>query len=189
MSVLGNAGGYKFSIAKGTYTGKTFAGSGGADTITSAANNLIINGGSGNDSIKTSGTNSKVLGGAGNDLLNGGKGNDSLYGGAGADILRGGIGNDTLWGGAGNDSLYGDSGADIFIYKPNEGTDTIFDYESGDVLKILKTNGEEGGTFKNATFSDDTLTLSISGGGKVIFDGVSAGDEININGTRHVVGH
>ena len=127
---------------------------------------------------------------AGNDAANiifGGTKNDSIRGGKGADKIYGGSGKDTLWGDAGNDSLYGGDGNDIFIYKPGEGTDTIFDYASGDMLKILKTNGKDGGTFTKGTFSKGNLTLAISGGGSVIFDGVSKGDIININGTNHTI--
>ncbi|MBE8949658.1 MAG: calcium-binding protein [Quinella sp. 3Q1] len=127
---------------------------------------------------------------AGNDAANiifGGTKNDSIRGGAGADKIYGGSGNDTLWGDAGSDSLYGGAGKDTFIYKPGEGTDKIFDYASGDMLKILKTDGKDGGTFTKGTFSKGNLTLAISGGGSVIFDGVSKGDVININGTNHTI--
>ena len=55
------------------------------------------------------------------------------------------------------------------------------------MLKILNKKGKEGGTFSKATFSNNMLTLAISGGGKVIFDGVSAGSQININGKIHTI--
>lgn len=119
--------------------------------------------------------------------MNGGNGNDSLSGGTGNDSINGDAGNDTLWGGVGNDTLYGRAGNDIFIYKPGDGTDTIYDYQSGDMLTILKVNGKEGGTYNAATFADDTLTLSIKGGGKVVFASVSEGTKININDTTHTI--
>ena len=34
-------------------------------------------------------------------------------------------------------------------------------------------------------YSGDKLTLSIKGGGKVIFEGISASDKFNINGIEH----
>ena len=139
--------------------------------------NTII-GGSKNDSL---------YGRAGNDSIVGNSGNDKLYGSNGDDTLVGGKGNDTLWGDAGNDKLYGGSGKDIFIYKPGEGTDTIFDYELGDMLKILKSNGKDGGTFTNSTFKNNNLTLAIDGGGKVIFENINASDKFNINGTIHTI--
>ncbi len=100
--------------------------------------------------------------------------------------LDGGAGNDTLWGGAGNDSLYGGAGNDTFIYKAGEGIDKIFDYQSGDMLQILKTNGKSG-SFSKSKFSGGTLTLTISGGGSVVFDGVTKGDTFNINNKTYKI--
>ena len=151
-------------------------------------NNLIV-GGIKNDSLYGGVGNDTLDGGAGNDKLDSGTGNDSLSGGAGNDKLNGGKGNDNLWGNAGNDSLWGDSGKDIFVYKPDNSTDKIMDYwyGEGDMLKILKSNGKEGGTFKSATFNGDTLTLAVDSGGAVIFDNVSAGDKININSKTYTI--
>lgn len=130
-----------------------------------------------------------MLGGSGNDSLSGGDGADILSSGTGADKLLGGKGNDSLWGEAGNDSLWGNSDKDIFVYKPGEGTDKIMDYwyGEGDILKILKSNGQEGYTFKSASFDGDVLTLAISGGGSVIFENVSSGDQININNKTYTI--
>ena len=136
-----------------------------------------ITGGSKNDSL---------YGGSVNDSLVGGKGNDKLYGQAGNDKLLGGKGNDSLWGGAGNDSLWGGDGNDTFIYKAGEGKDTIFDYTSGDMLKILKSNGKTG-SFSKSKYSNGTLSLTISGGGSVIFNDVAKGDKFNINGTTYKI--
>ncbi|MBR0287563.1 MAG: hypothetical protein IJQ82_01145, partial [Selenomonadaceae bacterium] len=86
----------------------------------------------------------------------------------------------------GNDTLIGGAGNDTFIYKPNEGTDHITDYTNGDILKILKTDGTNG-TYTKAAFASNKLTLTISGGGSVIFDNVSAGSKININGTTKII--
>ena len=113
--------------------------------------------------------------------LTGDKNDNSIVGGSGADILKGGKGKDTLWGGAGNDSLYGGAGADTFIYKPGEGKDTIFDYDSSDALTILKSNGKTGGKFTKSAYSGGDLTLTIDGGGSVVFNGVSKGDKFSIN--------
>ena len=128
-----------------------------------------------------------ITGGSGKDTIYGGKGNDSILGGAGNDRLYGQKGNDTLWGGAGNDSLWGGSGNDTFIYKAGEGTDKIFDYQSGDMLKILKSNGASGGNFTKSNFSNGTLSLTISGGGNVIFNNVTASTEFNINSTTYTI--
>lgn len=158
---------------------------GDATTCTKAIN---LTGNALNNTILGGTKNDSLYGGKGNDSLVGSSGNDKLYGQAGADTLIGGAGNDSLWGGTGNDLLYGGDGKDVFIYKPDEGTDKIFDYSSGDMLKILKSNGNAGGTFKSSKYSGGDLTLTINGGGTVIFDGVSKGDKFNINGKTYTLG-
>ena len=195
ISVADNDGGFTFSIAAGNYSGKTFTGSMDADIISNAGSKIKIDAGMGNDSIKSSGTDSTLDGGMGNDTiagsagadtLLGGMGNDILWGGKGNDSLDGGMGNDSLWGGAGNDTLTGDMGNDTFIYRPNEGTDTITDFTAGDMLQILKADGAQG-TFSNSSFSGSNLTLAIDGGGSVIFQNVTTSTSFNINGTTYSI--
>ena len=130
--------------------------------------------------------NDAIYGESGKDTLYGGRGDDSLYGGKSNDVLYGGAGNDSLWGGAGDDKLYGGDGADTFIYTANEGKDTIYDWESGDMLQILNSDGSEG-AFTNSTFKSGKLALSIDGGGRVVFSGVSKSDTFNINGTTYSI--
>ena len=93
-----------------------------------------------------------------------------------------------LIGGKKNDKLWGGGGADNFIYQAGTGKDTIADYNfaQGDLLTILDKKGETG-DFKKATFKNDTLTLSIDGGGKVMFSGVNNDTSININGDTKTV--
>ena len=111
-----------------------------------------------------------LLGGKGKDTLFGDAGNDSLVGGKGKDSLIGGDGEDSLWGGAGNDTLWGGDGDDTFIFHAGEGKDVIADYTEGDLLQILNKNNDKAATFTGA-FADNTLTLSVKGGGKVIVTG------------------
>lgn len=54
---------------------------------------------------------------------------DDLYGDQGNNTLVGGAGNDWLSGRDGNDSLYGGAGIDVFVVAPNNGSDTIFDFQ------------------------------------------------------------
>ncbi len=171
------SGSYEFDFAS-DYKKATITGSSSSDTITARGSNIKLNGGAGADSLS---------GGSSNDSINGGAGNDVIYGNKGKDTLVGGNGNDSLWGGAGNDSLYGGAGNDTFIYKPGEGTDTIFDYQSGDLLTILKSDGKAGGTFTSSSFKNSNLTLSIDGGGSVIFNGVSKSNSFNINGDSYKI--
>ena len=181
-----------------TGAGKVIYGYDGNDTIENYADNVYISGGKGNDYIKSYyGSNSTVLGGAGadnitvqsnNGFVSGDDGNDTITAYKGTHLtLSGGAGNDYLWGGVNSDTLIGGSGDDTFVYKPGEGTDHITDFSGGDMLKILKSNGSEGGTFTSATYSGGNLTLAISGGGSVILDNVSSGQSININGTNYKI--
>ena len=171
------SGGLEFNFAS-DYKNATITGSSSADTITVLGSNIKLNGAAGADTLS---------GGSSNDSINGGNGNDVIYGNKGADTLVGGSGNDSLWGGAGNDALYGGAGNDTFIYKPGEGTDTIFDYKSGDMLQILKSNGSEGGMFSSSSYQNGNLTLGISGGGSVIFNNVSKSNSFNINGDSYKI--
>ena len=156
----------------------TIDGGKGDDQIINEAANVSINAGKGSDFILNEG--SKVT-------IDAGNGNDTVESGAGNDSINGGKGNDSLWGGAGNDTLIGGDGEDIFIYRANEGTDQIMDYSNGDLLAILNADGSEGGTFTNSSFKNNKLTLAIDGGGKIIFNNVSSGDNFNINGTTYTI--
>lgn len=62
-----------------------------------------------------------------NDLIFGEQGHDILKGEAGDDVLLGGDGTDQLTGGTGNDYLDGGAGYDTYIYRINDGQDTIRD--------------------------------------------------------------
>uniref|UniRef100_UPI00331A66F1 calcium-binding protein n=2 Tax=Gammaproteobacteria TaxID=1236 RepID=UPI00331A66F1 len=101
------------NIVEGTDSSEQLSGTTGDD---------LINGYLGDD---------QLFGFTGNDTLNGGAGDDYLAGGNGSgsnsgnDILNGGAGNDTLSGEDGNDTLSGGAGNDSYIYKANQGIDTI----------------------------------------------------------------
>ncbi|MBR4904919.1 MAG: calcium-binding protein, partial [Selenomonadaceae bacterium] len=117
--------------------------------------------------------------------------NNSLIGSKGNDTLTAGTGGSNLWGGKGNDVLYGGEGYDTFIFHAGDGTDTIFNYSEGDMLTILDKRGKEFSKgvspFTKSVFSGGTLTLSVKGGGKVVFSGVSNGEGIKINGDTHYI--
>lgn len=120
--------------------------------------------------------------------INGGDADNLLIGGRGKDKIYGNAGNDTLWGGKKNDTLYGGDGDDTFIFQAGNGNDVIADYQSGELLQILNKRGNEG-DFKKSMFKNDTLTLTIQGGGKVILKGVDSSTDVNINDeSYHVEG-
>ena len=123
----------------------------------------------------------------GNDTITNSGNNVSILSGAGDDKIYGGSGKESLWGGAGNDSLWGGDGNDTFIFQAGDGDDKIFDYQSGDMFKILKSDGSSGGKFTKSKYSDGALSLTISGGGSVLFDNVSAATTFNINNKSYKI--
>ncbi len=138
-------------------------------------------------SIIGSDSDDLLIGGKAKDTLNGGAGADTLEGGKGNDILFGGEGNDSLWGGKGNDTLTGGAGDDTFVFRAGDGNDVITDFSSGDMLQILNKKGTGFVDYKKATFKNDTLTLTINGGGKIILKDILDSTSININGMSRTV--
>ena len=106
------------------------AGNRGNDTIIDGLGNNVMEGGRGHDQLYAFSGINIMYGGADSDLLIGGFQGDILDGGAGNDVLRGDAngfigGSDTLIGGPGDDFLMGGLGADTFVFRPNEGNNTI----------------------------------------------------------------
>ena len=125
---------------------------------------MSIVGGDIANSIMGTADEDTILGGGGKDTIRGNDGNDSLVGEAGNDKIYGGTGNDTLWGGSGSDSLWGGDGEDVFLYKPGESTDRIFDYNPQfDTIKLLS------GQVDNVESAGSDIVFTI-GTGKIILD-------------------
>lgn len=104
-----------------------------ADIIYGYAGADQIDGGYGNDTI---------YGGDDNDNIGGDQDNDTLHGEGGDDYIEGGAGADWLYGGTGNDTLRGDQGGDIYYWIPNEGDDTLTEYNTAaDNLDTLRIGG------------------------------------------------
>ena len=112
----------------------------------------------------------------------GSKGSDVIYGGDGEDIIRGGKGNDTLWGG---------DNEDTFIFNTGDGTDTIKDFEVSVDKLLIYDKRDKPVNFKGKYNSKNggTLTLTVTGGGKIILENVGTNltdaDTFNINGIDH----
>lgn len=110
--------------------GDMLTGGAGNDTITSSSGEAMIDGGEGNDKVIVFSGDGVLNGGAGMDLVVGGINGDNLSGGANDDVLIGDIsdrffGNDQLDGGSGDDLLEGGGGSDTFVFRTNDGSDTI----------------------------------------------------------------
>ena len=112
---------------------------------------------------------------------------NSLIGTKGNDMIEGNADEDTLWGGKGNDTLMGGDGSDTFIFRAGDGTDTIKDFETSiDNLMIYDKRGLKPTTYKGKYNSkNETLTLTVTGGGKIILENISADSTLAINDTDY----
>ena len=94
-----------------------------------------------------------IIGSEFNDLLAGDDNRNSLTGRNGNDEINGRGGDDYLVGSSGQDFLTGGTGSDRFVYlSPNDGTDTIADFESG-VDKITVVSSAFGGELSTGSLS------------------------------------
>lgn len=108
----------------------------GDDSLIDGFGQDQLHGGAGHDRLVSSAGLNQLFGEAGNDYLTGGNQNDTLFGGDGNDAIRGDafasflVGSDTLVGGAGDDIMAGGEGADVFVFAPNDGHDTIAGFDA-----------------------------------------------------------
>ncbi len=183
----------------------------GSDTVFGDGGNDLIGGGTGNDSISAGAGNDIIYGGKGSDggndtingdagddtiyasrgidRINGGTGNDQLYGGGDNDTLSGGDGDDLLYGGAGNDELTGGTGADTFAFFAGFGSDTITDFETGDILEIGLSGFDLSAIQQEAVFENGNTLLTISTHGTILLENVDeAGLQSIIDAGQIVVG-
>ncbi len=118
-------------IIRDTDLAFTLLGSNRGEKLKGGFGRDVIGGEGGNDVLKGKAGDDILFGGDGNDKVDGEEGNDMLFGEAGNDRVRGDDGDDWLDGGTGNDDLRGRGGADVFVFAPGYGTDTIDDFGDG----------------------------------------------------------
>jgi serralysin len=157
----------------------TVTGGEGADVIYGNQGSDVLYGNSGADRLFGGQDSDSLFGGQDADVVYGNMGADAVYGDAGNDTLFGGQGNDTLNGGEGDDLLYGNlgddvlignSGADRFVFGANSGADLIlgFSQAEGDRLAF------SGQSYVLGSAADGDALLTLSGGGTVQIDGITA---------------
>lgn len=112
--------------------GATISGGAGADFLSAALGDNVIDGNEGNDDIRTGVGDDTLSGNAGKDTIRGGAGDDALAGNGGNDRLFGQDGRDQLFGAAGNDAIAGGAGADRI--GGGSGTNYILGEGGDDVL-------------------------------------------------------
>ena len=126
VSVLGNDGGYAFSISStGTYNDLMFTGMSTADTIFNYGAGLKIYGLSGTDSITNAGANATIYGGDDNDTIVNSGATAMIFGGSGADSITNSGATATIDGGDDNDWISLLTGSNDASINVGVGNDTI----------------------------------------------------------------
>ncbi|CAE7822018.1 frpC [Symbiodinium microadriaticum] len=126
-----------------------------------------------------------------NDVITGDGVANKLEGHGGNDTIDGSGGDDVLLGGAGDDTLTGGADSDRFEFTvinefgvPQFGTDTITDFDvSQDVLDFTPFDSLSNLSDVQAIASDDgsNTSISISGAGTVVLQGVLVADLVSSN--------
>jgi Ca2+-binding RTX toxin-like protein len=159
--LLGTSGS---DVIVGGSAGEEVVGFAGSDRVSSSGGNDIVRAGGGVDTVQGGAGSDHLYGDDHGDRLRGDGGNDSLSGGSGADRLDGGSGSDVLRGGTGSDVFVFNQDRDRIADFRNDvdtihlddalwggaartlsqvlrmgqmwGTDAVFDFGDGDVLRI-----------------------------------------------------
>ncbi|MEM9276420.1 MAG: hypothetical protein AAGA80_26235, partial [Cyanobacteria bacterium P01_F01_bin.143] len=139
-------------IARGGAGNDDVNGDNGKDRLFGDAGIDEIDGGNDDDFLKGGDDADNIFGGNGDDVLLGDAGNDTLLGGAGIDSLNGGAGDDLLDGGTNSDRMIGGADADIFVVRPGDTGNIIYDFEDGIDLISLAAG---------LTFADLTITNNL----------------------------
>ncbi|GHC49336.1 calcium-binding protein [Neogemmobacter tilapiae] len=127
-----------------------------------------IPGTAGPDTLTGGASPDTINGKGGNDLLYGKGGADVLVGGAGDDFLFGGKGNDQLDGGVGDDVLSGGAGADDFMFRANQGEDTIDAFQDNiDEIRFVAQGGDTVKFLISYNTSTDVATVRIRVNGSI----------------------
>lgn len=93
-------------------------------------------------------------------------GDDTLLGGLGNQYMNGGQGNDLLAGSWGRDVLRGGGGADIFLYRQNNGTDYIEDFNGAEGDRI-HVRGY--GSYQSLVQVGNDVVATFDGSHKIVF--------------------
>jgi len=130
-----------------------------ANGVLADLNNSAVNGGDADGDTYSS--IEDLIGSEFQDNLRGTNGANTLEGGDGGDRLFGRNGADTLIGGTGDDVLFGGGGRDSFVFRQNDGADTISGFQDDiDEIDFSDTNLN----FGNLAISDDGTDTTVDYG-------------------------
>ncbi|MDJ0724130.1 MAG: S8 family serine peptidase [Prochloraceae cyanobacterium] len=126
-----------------------------------------------------------AIAGDGADLIIGNAVANDLFGGRGNDTIDGGVGNDTITGSRGDDLLAGGDGADSFSFAKIDSIDTISDFNSQQLDKILVSASGFGGSLAIGTLAADAFhlgTAAVDALDRFIYDSTSGGLFFDVDG-------
>lgn len=110
----------------------------GQNVVFVALGNNSVTTGNGANTITLLTGNNSITTGAGNDTIIAGYGDDTIYAGAGNDVIAAdtgsvfAFGNNRITGGQGDDLMMGGAGVDTFVFRPDDGNDTIARFDPTD---------------------------------------------------------
>ncbi len=99
----------------------------------------------------------------------------TIYGDDRANLIKASKGGSSIWAGKGNDTIYGGAGNDTIFYWSNEGNKTIYDYKTGDGIRMRRVDEDDTTTFKNFTVTDNDVVINFTNGSKITLK--DAGDQ------------
>ncbi|PIE15436.1 MAG: hypothetical protein CSA68_07175 [Rhodobacterales bacterium] len=149
------------------------AGGNGRDRLSGGDGDDTMYGNSGVDRLYGGDGDDRLYGGSDNDLLRGQAGNDRMNGGFGNDYLYGGEGDDLVYGGLGNDHLSGGAGEDVFVFRADQGDDTVVDFDrADDEIRLIDTG--MGFADLSISYSGGNAVLTL-GTGSITLEGIASG--------------
>jgi serralysin len=153
----------------------------GNDTLTDMLGRNSIIGGRGDDILQDGTGSSTLYSGSGDDRLTANGGNDLLIGGSGNDDLFGGGGRDRLAGDGGDDTIFGGGNTDIFIFRANDGNDTIGDFNVNEDRLFISAAlmGGETDVSNLAQVTDSGVLLDFVGDNSVLLSGLTTLDGLD----------
>ena len=179
-TVTGGAGqGLATTTAAGAITqvtvgaGNSVIHSNGQDTIFGGSGTMTFIGGAGAATVTGVAGALLIEAGAGNLTVHGSSGGDTLHAGTGIDTFYLGNGANTAYLGAGNATITGGTGANAYHIQAGTGARTveITNYNSG--RDSYDFSGFSGAAVTNQSVSNNTLTMTLSDGAHLVFDGVN----------------
>ena len=124
----------------------------------------------------------------------------TIYGDDRANVIHASKGGSSIFAGNGDDTIYCSDGTDRIYYWSNGGNKTIYDYKTGDEIRLRRVDEDDETTFKNFSVSGNdviinftngsTITLKDAGDQKILlsewnynYDWTSYGANTSYNGT------